>query len=88
MIYISIELLFIKLLTASKILWIVAWSNIKFELLKIGCNQARYVGRGTCLGWLPPSEKSSGSLRDNKGIMHLVTNGMAWRPVSGTSAAE
>ena len=54
MIYISSESLFIKLLTTSKVFLILAWLNINFELLKIGCNQARYVGRGTCLEWLPP----------------------------------
>ena len=50
MIYISSESLFIKLLTTSKIFLIFAWLNINFELLKIGCDQARYVSRGTCLG--------------------------------------
>ena len=54
MIYISSESLFIKLLTTSKIFLILAWLNINFELLKISCNQAMYVGRGTCIGWLPP----------------------------------
>ena len=49
MIYISSESLFIKLLTISKIFLIFVWLNINFELLKIGCNQARYVGTGTCL---------------------------------------
>ena len=43
MIYISRELLFIKLLTTSKIFLILTWLNINLELLKIGCNQARYV---------------------------------------------
>ena len=88
MIYISSELLFIKLLTTSKIFLILAWLNINFELLKFGCNQARYVGRGTCLEWLPPPEKSSASLGDSKDKKHLVTNGMAWCPVSHTSAAQ
>ena len=69
MIYISNDLLFIKLLATSKIFLILAWLNINFELLKIGCNQARYVG--TCLGWLPPPEKSSASLGDNKDKNHL-----------------
>ena len=88
MIYVSSELLFIKLLTTSKIFLILAWLNINFELLKIGCKQARYVGRGTCLGWLPPPEKFSASLGDNKDQKHLVTKGMAWRPVSHTSIAQ
>ena len=66
MIYISSELLFVKLLTTSKMFSILSWLNINFELLKIGCSKARYVGRGTCLGWLPPPEKSSASLGDNK----------------------
>ena len=54
MIYISIELPFIIVLTISKIFLILTWLNINFELLKIGCNQTRYVSRGTCLEWLPP----------------------------------
>ena len=65
-IYISSKSLFIKLLTTSKIFLILVWLNISFELPKIGCSQARYVGRGTCLGWLPPPEKSSAFLGDNK----------------------
>ena len=88
MIYISSELLFIKLLTTSKIVLILVWLNINSKLLKIGCNQARYVGRGTCLGWLPPPEKSSASLDDIKDKRHMVTNGMAWRPVSHSSAEQ
>ena len=52
MIYISSESLFIKLLTTSKMF--VTWLNTNLKLLKFGCNQARYVGRGTCLEWLPP----------------------------------
>ena len=52
MIYISSESLFIKLLTTSKNF--LACLNINLELLKIGCNQTRYVDRGTCLEWLPP----------------------------------
>ena len=71
MIYISIELFFVKILTTSKIFLILAWLNINFELLKIGCNQTRYVGRGTCLEWLPPPEKSSASLGDNKDKKYL-----------------
>ena len=71
MIYISSELLFIKLLTTSKIFSILTWLNINFELLKIGCKQARYVGRGTCLGGLSSPEKSSASLCDNKDKKHL-----------------
>ena len=88
MIYISSQLLFIKLLTTSKIFLILTWLNINFELLKISCNQARYMGRGTCLGWLPPPEKSSASLGNNKDKKHLVTDGMAWRLVSHTGAAQ
>ena len=76
MIYISSELLFIKLLTTSKLFLIVAWLNINFELLKIGCNQTRHVGRGTCLEWLPPPEKLSASLDDNKDKKHLCDQ---WR---------
>ena len=69
---------------------ILAWLNINFELLKIGCNQTRYVDRGTSLEWLPPPEKSSASLVDNKDKKHLCDkiNGMAWRPVSHQVAAQ
>ena len=90
MIYISSELFFIKLLNTSKIFLILAWLNINFELLKIGCNQTRYVGRSTCLELLPPPEKSSASLGDNKDKKHLCDqwHGMAWRPVSHQVAAK
>ena len=71
MIYISSESLFIKLFTTSKIFLILTWLNINFELLKIGCNQATYVSSSTCFEWLPPSEKSSASLGDNKDEKHL-----------------
>ena len=54
MIYISIELLFIKIFTTSKIFSILTCLIINLNLLKIGCNQARYVSRGTCLEWLAP----------------------------------
>ena len=60
----SSESLFIKFLTTSKMF--LTWLNINFELSKIGCNQTKYAGRGTCLEWLPPPEKSSGSLGNNK----------------------
>ena len=53
MIYISSELLFIKLFTTSKTFLVLAWLNVNLKLLKIGCNQTRYVSRGTCLEWLP-----------------------------------
>ena len=69
MIYVSNDLRFIKLLATSKTFLILAWLNINFELLKIGCNQARYVGRGICLGW--PPGKSCASLGDNKDKKHL-----------------
>ena len=62
MIYISSESLFIKLFTTSKIFLILTWLSISLKLLKIGCNQTRYVSRGICLEWLPPPEKSSASL--------------------------
>ena len=39
MIYISTELLFIKLLTTSKLFLILAWPNINFKLLKIGATK-------------------------------------------------
>ena len=54
MIYITSELLFIKLFPTSKMFLILAWLNINLKLLKIGCNQTRYVSRGTCLQWLQP----------------------------------
>ena len=47
MIYVSSESLFSKLLTTSKTF--LAWLNISLELLKLGCNQTKYVSRGTCL---------------------------------------
>ena len=71
MMYISSELLFINLFTTSKIFFILAWLNINFELLKIGCNPTRYVSRGTCIEWLPPPEKSSTSLGNNKDKKYL-----------------
>ena len=88
MIYISNELLLIKLFTTSKIFPILTWLNINLKLLKIGCNQTRYVRRGTCLEWFLPPEKSSVSLGNNKDKKHLVTNGTAWCPFSHTSAAQ
>ena len=65
MIYISRESLFIKLVTTSRMF--LAWLNINLELIKIGCNQTKYVDRGTCLEWLSPPEKSSAPLGSNKG---------------------
>ena len=35
-------------------------TNVELEL--IGFNQAKYVGRGTCLEWFSPLGKSSASL--------------------------
>ena len=49
MIYIYSELPFIKLFTISKIFLILTWLKINLKSLKIGCNQARYVSRGTGL---------------------------------------
>ena len=71
MIYISSELLFIKFFITSKIFLILTWLNINVKLLKIGCNQTRYVSRGTCLESLPSPEKSSASLRNDKDKKHL-----------------
>ena len=71
MIYKSSELLSIKNFTTSKISSILTWLNINLHLLKIGCNQTRYVSRGTCIEWLLPLEKSSASLGDNKDRKHL-----------------
>ena len=56
MIYISSELLFIKLFTASKASLVLTCLNINLELLIIGCNQARYMSRGSCLECLPALE--------------------------------
>ena len=36
------------------------YTNLELQL--IGCNQAKYVGRGTCLEWLSSLGKSSASL--------------------------
>ena len=52
MFHVSGKSLFIKLLFTSKMF--LAWLNINFELLKIGGNQTKFVGRDTCLEWLPP----------------------------------
>ena len=49
MIYISSELLFIKVFATNKIFLILTCLNINLRLLKIGCNQARYVSRDTWL---------------------------------------
>ena len=40
----------------------IVFGNINFELLIIGCNQARYERRGTCLECLPPLVKSFATL--------------------------
>ena len=88
MIYISSELLFIKLFTTSKIFLILTWLNIHLKLLKIGCNQTRYMSRlhawndchpqrNPLLLWMIIRIKST-----------CVTNGMAWRPVSHQVAAQ
>ena len=54
---------------------------VKYQLrtIKIGCNQTRYLGRETSLEWLPPPEKSSASLGDNKDKKQLCDHwhGMA-----------
>ena len=65
MIYISSELIFIKLFTTSKTFLILIWLNINLELLIIGYNQGRYVGRDACLECLPPLGKSSASLGED-----------------------
>ena len=65
MICISSESLFIKLLTTRKMF--LTWLNINLELLKNGCNQPRYVGRGTCLEWLLPLGNFSASLGNKVG---------------------
>ena len=77
MTYISSELLYIKL--SPQMFLILTWLNINLKLLKIGCNQTRYVSRGTCLERLPPPDKSSASLSNNKDKKHLCDqwNGIA-----------
>ena len=79
MIYISSELLFIKLFTTSKMFLIFTWLNINLKLSKIGCNQTMYVSSGKCLEILPPPEKWSASLGSNKDKKHLCDqwHGMA-----------
>ena len=76
MIYISSELLFIKLFTTSKTFLILTCLNINLESLIIGCNQGRYVSRDTCSESLPPLGKSSASL--GKGWMESTWRLMAW----------
>ena len=53
---------FMKLFTTSKASLVLRCLNISLKLLIVGCNQARYVSRGTCLECLPPLGKSSASL--------------------------
>ena len=66
MIYVSSELLFIKLFTTSKIFLIFIRLNINLKLSKTGRIQTSYVSRSRCLECLPPLGKSSASL-GNKG---------------------
>ena len=84
MIYISSESLFIKLLTTSKMF--LAWLNINLGLLRIGCNQTKYVGRGKCLNGCHLQRNPL--LLWGGGGKHPVTNGIAWCPVSHRSAAQ
>ena len=52
---INVATIFSELFTTSKApLILKPCLNINFELLIIGCNQARYVSRDTCLECLPP----------------------------------
>ena len=44
----------IKVFSTSKPYLILTCSDINLVLLIIGCNQSRYVSRGTCLECLPP----------------------------------
>ena len=53
---------FIKVFTTSKSFPVLTCIYTNLELLLIGCNQAKYVGRGTCLEWLSPLGKFSVSL--------------------------
>ena len=59
---INVATVFIRLFNTSKTFLIPTCLNINLELLTIGCNQARYVSRGTCLECLPPLGKSPASL--------------------------
>ena len=88
MIYISTELLFIKLFTTSKLFLILTWLNINLKLLKIGCSQTRYVSRGTCLEWLLPQRNPLPLWVIIRIKSTCVTNGIAWRPVSHQVAAQ
>ena len=65
------ELPFIKHFTTSKIFLILTWLSVNLKLLKIVCNQTRYVSRNTCSEQLAPPDKSSASLRNNKDKKHL-----------------
>ena len=77
---------FIKVFTTSKTFLILTYLNSNLELLITGCNEARYLSRGTSLECFPPIGKSTASL--GKASRHLVINGIAWCPVSHASATQ
>ena len=52
----------LKFLPQVKAFSILTCIYTNLELQLIGCNQAKYMGRGTCLDWLPPPGKFSASL--------------------------
>ena len=66
---------FIKVLTTSKSFPILTCINANLKLWWVGCNQAMYVERSTCLEWLSPPGKSSASL----GMSVSVSVSNFWR---------
>ena len=87
MIYISSEFLFIKLLTTSKMF--LTWLNINLGLLKLVATKLSM--------WAEAHAQNGCHLQRNPlplwviirvGGKHLLTNDMAWCPLSHTSAAQ
>ena len=70
---------FIKIFTTSKASLVLICLNINLELLLIGCNQARYKNKDTCLECLPPLLKTSASL--GKGWVGSTWWPMGWHGV-------
>ena len=79
---------FVKVLTSNKTFPVLTCVNTNLRLIANWLQSSGYVGRDTSLEWLPPLGKSSASLGRGLGERHLVTNGVAWRPVSHTGAAQ
>ena len=61
-IWLLLYVFFINVFTTSKIFAVWTSINTNQEFQYIGCNQARYVGKGSCLEWLSPLGKFSVSL--------------------------